>query len=144
SEVLSKMFISQLTKYKGVEQFNSLNEIQEEEKPILSHMLTNMWDMDEKGSNILTLALYLQKTSKKECTESIKDFLQNMASHSLALAAIKKDSFALGCIGQCSKTAKAMLKNSSFDLSLDEIAQNKDYKYLTSLIKERWVIGKKK
>jgi hypothetical protein len=84
---------------------------------------------------------------KKECDESTKNFLQNIASHALAIAAIKKDSSALGCIGNCSKTAMITLENKDLDLSilsLSNIKQKKEYKYLTSLIKERWVIGKKK
>ena len=145
--LLSKTFMSHLQQYKDVEPFNYLNKISEEDKPILSNMLTSMWDMDEKGFAILNFSLYARGASKKECDESTKNFLQNIASHALAIAAIKKDSSALGCIGNCSKTAMITLENKDLDLSissLSSIKQKKEYKYLTSLIKERWVIGKKK
>jgi hypothetical protein len=129
--LLSKTFMSHLQQYKDVEPFNYLNKISEE----------------EKGFAILNFSLYARGASKKECDESTKNFLQNIASHALAIAAIKKDSSALGCIGNCSKTAMITLENKDLDLSilsLSNIKQKKEYKYLTSLIKERWVIGKKK
>lgn len=146
-KVLSEIFINNLEKYKEVEYFNNLNEISEEDKSILNNILSNMWKIDQDGSSILNMSLYLRDSSKKNCDKSIKTFLQNMASHSLALAAIKKNSYALGLVGKCSRKSMEALISRYIDLSalsLEKVTQDNDYKYLTSLIKSRWTIEKKK